>query len=298
MIQIFEPQKIMKRYHWIINISRPRFWTYLAGPWAVGMVTAVTQFSDFADPLFWVGMLFFLWPANFFLYGLNDFADRDTDQWNPKKGNYEGLYVSDKDKTLLMICGGVLVSSLFFGWLLPSIESQYVLLLWLLLSAFYSVGPLRLKSRLFLDSLSNVLYILPGVIVYLAYKPLSELSWPLVIGAWTWAMGMHLFSALPDIAADRNAKVKTTAVWLGHKYGTLLTLLYFATATTLSGLYVAPWMGLLGFLAYCVPTIYVLFLSEQDNEQLLSVYKVFPLINFICGGCIFIYIFFKYNLLG
>ena len=211
----------MKQLSWIINISRPRFWTYLVGPWAVGMVTAANEFSDFAHVLFWAGMVFFLWPANFFLYGLNDFADRDTDQWNPKKGNYEGLYVSDKDRTVLGICGAVLLLSFVFGCMLPNRAAQMVLFLWLLLSSFYSLRPLRLKSRLFLDSFSNVLYILPGVIVYLAYKPLSDLSLPLIIGAWTWAMGMHLFSALPDIAADRNANVKTTAVWLGHKYATL-----------------------------------------------------------------------------
>ena len=288
----------MKQLSWIINISRPRFWTYLVGPWAVGMVTAANEFSDFAHVLFWAGMVFFLWPANFFLYGLNDFADRDTDQWNPKKGNYEGLYASAQDKTLLIICGLILLTSFLFGWVLPSIEAKYVLLLWLVLSSFYSLRPLRLKSRLFLDSFSNVLYILPGVMVYLAFKPLSTLSWPLVFGAWAWAMGMHLFSALPDIAADRSAKVKTTAVWLGHKNASLLTLFYFVIAAVLCGLYVAPWMGLLCIVAYCGPSMYVFFLSESDNPKMLAVYKAFPLINFICGGCIFIYTFFKYSLLG
>lgn len=288
----------MSKFSWIISISRPRFWTYLVGPWAVGMVTVANKFADFTDVLFWLGLFFFSWPANFFLYGLNDFGDRDTDQLNPKKGDYEGLYVATQDRNLLLISGLIVLGSALFAWILPSFEARMVLLLWLCLSACYSLRPLRFKSRLFFDSFSNVLYILPGVIVFLAYAPLAEMSWPLVISAWAWAMGMHLFSALPDIEADRSAQVKTTAVWLGHKYATLLTLLYFATAAVLIATNVALWMGVVGFLAYCLPTVYVLFLTEEESQKLLKVYKVFPVINAICGGCIFVYIFFEHQLWG
>ena len=288
----------MSKFSWIISISRPRFWTYLVGPWAVGMVTVANKFADFTDVLFWLGLFFFSWPANFFLYGLNDFGDRDTDQLNPKKGDYEGLYVATQDRNLLLISGLIVLGSALFAWILPSFEARMVLLLWLCLSACYSLRPLRFKSRLFFDSFSNVLYILPGVIVFLAYAPLAEMSWPLVISAWAWAMGMHLFSALPDIEADRSAQVKTTAVWLGHKYATLLTLLYFATAVVLIATNVALWMGVVGFLAYCLPAVYVLFLTEEESQKLLKVYKVFPVINAICGGCIFVYIFFEHQLWG
>ena len=82
----------MKRFNWIISISRPRFWSYLAGPWAVGMVSAANSIYDFQNILFWLGLLFFLWPANFLLYGINDYTDRDTDKFNPKKKDYEKLY--------------------------------------------------------------------------------------------------------------------------------------------------------------------------------------------------------------
>ena len=39
----------MKRFNWIISISRPRFWSYLAGPWAVGMVSAANSIYDFQN---------------------------------------------------------------------------------------------------------------------------------------------------------------------------------------------------------------------------------------------------------
>ena len=75
----------MKRFNWIISISRPRFWSYLAGPWAVGMVSAANSIYDFQNILFWLGLLFFLWPANFLLYGINDYTDRDTVNLTPRK---------------------------------------------------------------------------------------------------------------------------------------------------------------------------------------------------------------------
>ncbi len=285
----------MKHLNWIISISRPRFWPYLAGPWAVGMVTASSSISDFKNTLFWIGMLFFLWPANFFLYGVNDYADGDTDKYNPKKQNYEHLYQTNQNRLLGILLGLLAILSIVFVSFFPTLESQIVFALWVFCSTFYSVQPLRFKAKLFIDSCSNVLYILPGVMVFLMFQPLANLSWPLVVAAWVWAMGMHLFSALPDIQSDRSAKVKTTAVWLGFKKATLLTAVYYSTAALLCGLYANTWLGLLAFLCYSVPTLYIYF--TKNKESVFFLYKKFPFINLFSGAALFIYVIFKYNLL-
>ena len=285
----------MKQFRWVFTISRPRFWSYLAGPWAVGMVTASNSISDFKNVLFWIGFLFFLWPANFFLYGVNDYADGDTDKFNPKKQQYENLYQTNQNAILWILMAIIAVLSGVFIWFFPTVESQFVFVIWVLFSTFYSVRPLRFKSRLLLDSWSNVLYILPGIMVYLIFEPLANLSWPLVVAAWVWAMGMHLFSALPDIKSDRSAKVKTTAVWLGFKKASLLTLAYYSTAAILCGIYANIWLGVLGVLCYCVPTAYIY--STKNTESVFLLYKKFPLINLIYGASLFIYVIFKNNLL-
>ena len=285
----------MKQLGWILTISRPRFWSYLAGPWAVGMVTASNSISDFNSTLFWIGLLFFLWPANFFLYGLNDFADGDTDKYNPKKQQYEDLYQHNQNTVLWMILAVIAVFAGIFTWFLPTVESQIVFVIWVFFSTFYSLRPLRFKARLLLDSCSNVLYILPGVMVFLIFEPLENLSWPLVAAAWVWAMGMHLFSALPDIKSDLSAKVKTTAVWLGFKKATLLTLAYYTIAALLCGVYVNIWLGVLGFLFYGTPTTYIYF--TKNTENVFIIYKKFPFINLFSGATLFIYVIFKYNLL-
>jgi len=285
----------MKQLGWVFTISRPRFWHYLAGPWAMGMVTASNSISDFKSTLFWIGLFFFLWPANFFLYGLNDYADGDTDKYNPKKQQYEDLYQNNQNTVLWIILTIIAVLSATFVWFFPTVESQIVFVIWVLFSSFYSLRPLRFKARLLMDSFSNVLYILPGIIVFLMFEPVEKLSWPLVAAAWVWAMGMHLFSALPDIKSDRSAKVKTTAVWLGFKKATLLTLAYYSTAGLLCGLYADIWLGVLGFFCYGIPTTYIYF--TKNTEYIFTVYKKFPFINLFSGATLFIYVIFKYNLL-
>jgi len=71
------------------------------------------------------------------------------------------------------------------------------------------------KTTPFLDSVSNGLYILPGAAAYAAvsgtHPPIAALA-----GAWLWAMGMHTFSAIPDIEPDRAAGIRTTATLLGE----------------------------------------------------------------------------------
>ena len=285
----------MKQLGWLLTISRPRFWPYLAGPWAVGMVTASNSIVDFKSTLFWIGLFFFLWPANFFLYGLNDYSDGDTDKYNPKKQQYEDLYQHKHNNVLWMIIAAIAISTVVFIWFFPTVESQIVFVIWVFFSTSYSLRPLRFKARLLLDSFSNILYILPGIMVFLIFEPLANLCWPLVGAAWVWAMGMHLFSALPDIKSDRSANVKTTAVWLGFKKATLLTLTYYSIAALLCGVYVNIWLGFLGFLCYGVPTAYIYFTKKTKNVFVL--YKQFPLINLFSGATLFIYVIFKYNLL-
>jgi 4-hydroxybenzoate polyprenyltransferase len=259
------------------------------------MVTASDSIKDFQSTMFWSGLLFFLWPANFILYGINDYADGDTDQYNPKKQQYENLYNTKQNKHLLIILAALAIVSFVFVSYFPSFEAQLVFVLWLFLSIFYSVRPLRFKARLFIDSLSNLLYILPGIMAFLIFQPLENLSWPLVFAAWVWAMGMHLFSALPDIRADKAAKVKTTAVWLGFKKATLLTLLYYSIAALLCAMYANIWLGLLAFISYCIPTAYIYFTSNTHGVFLI--YKKFPFINLINGAALFIYVIFEYDLL-
>jgi 4-hydroxybenzoate polyprenyltransferase len=69
---------------YLISVSRPRFWFYLAGTYLVGVVYAIDNFN-FGQGWFWLSLIYFLLPANLILYGVNDLSDREIDLVNPKK---------------------------------------------------------------------------------------------------------------------------------------------------------------------------------------------------------------------
>ncbi|MBV0925046.1 prenyltransferase [Halomicroarcula limicola] len=200
------------RLGYLLRLSRPRFWLYQGGPVVVAVTYAAAGPGELFSPLAVALFLYFTLPANVFLYGVNDVFDRDVDEHNPKKD--EGREVSYRGDSVVLgtIVGSGLLAAAFLPWL-PTL-GVLALLAWAFLSVEYSAPPLRFKTTPFLDSLSNGLYILPGVVAYAAVAgvapPVSA-----VAGAWLWTMGMHTFSAIPDIEPDREAGIRTTATYLG-----------------------------------------------------------------------------------
>ena len=196
-------------------LSRPRFWLYLAGPVVVGVVYAASTPARFFAPVALELFVYFLLPANVFLYGINDVFDADIDELNPKKAN-EGREVRYGDHRGWHVVAPVVVSAALAVAFVPTVPVEGLVSIagFLVLGAAYSAPPLRLKTTPLLDSLSNGLYVLPGVAGYAAlagsYPPLAA-----VAGGWVWAMGMHTFSAIPDIEPDRAAGIRTTATLLG-----------------------------------------------------------------------------------
>jgi len=197
---------------YLLVLSRPRFWLYLAGPVAVGVTYGITDVSGLFTPVT-VGLAaYFLVPANVFLYGVNDAFDVDVDEVNPKKEGREARWRGDRLVSLAVVAAGALGLAAFA--VTPRVAWPY-LAGFLLLGAGYSAPPVRFKTTPFLDSASNGLYVLPGAAAYAAvagvHPPLAALA-----GAWLWAMGMHTFSAIPDIEPDREAGIRTTATLLGE----------------------------------------------------------------------------------
>jgi len=209
------PEHTLSGY--LLRLSRPRFWLYLAGPVVVGVTYGAIGNGGTAAlfaPLALALFAYFLLPANVFLYGINDAFDADIDEHNPKKDE-DGREVRFRQHGLVLMvitfCGA---TGAMFIFVLPSVAAQ-VLALYYFLAVQYSAPPLRFKTTPFLDSASNGLYALPGVIAYTAVAgsapPLAA-----VAGAWLWTMGMHTFSAVPDIEPDRAAGIRTTATFLGE----------------------------------------------------------------------------------
>lgn len=266
--------------HKLLKISRPRFYPYLLGPYAIGAILAVDTFNELTNALYLLGFMYFTFPANLLIYGINDLFDRDTDQHNTKKGKYEHkLHLSDTSLLtfVILVCG---VITLLFAWQLPTLASWY-LFAFIVLGVGYSVPPIRFKARPFIDAVSNVLYILPaGVGLAMGTQSVSFFSIP-VLAACLWAVGMHCISAIPDIAADTRAGLKTTAVVLGHVGASYFVAGVWLLAVLLS----IPSLGIISSLFFVYPILALLMARSAQKAH--RIYSVFPLLNTLLGMVLF-----------
>jgi len=262
------------RLGYLLWLSRPRFWLYLAGPVVVGVVYAAESTSGLFTSRTVGLFLYFLVPANVLLYGVNDVFDADVDEQNPKKEDREVRYRGGRDVLVAVLASGGLGVAVLFA--LPT-EAVVAMVAFLALAVAYSAPPVRFKTTPLLDSLSNGLYVLPGVVAFAtvagAYPPL----WA-VAGGWLWSMAMHTFSAIPDIEPDRAAGIRTTATVLGERWsyaycGAVWTL---AAATFALG---HPLLG--GFVAvYPVLTAGVAVSGVAVDRA----YWWFPALNTVVGA--------------
>ena len=204
---------LVDRLGYLLVLSRPRFWFYLAGPIVVGVAVGANTVDELFLPTNFALFGYFLLPANVLLYGVNDIFDAEVDTENPKKDDKEVRWQGDPLVTAAVVVCGLLGVGLL--GLTPPAAWPW-LVGFLILAVEYSAPPLRFKTTPFLDSISNGLYILPGIAAYVvvagAQPPLLA-----VAGAWLWTMGMHTFSAIPDIEPDRAAGIRTTATALGER---------------------------------------------------------------------------------
>ena len=193
----------------LIRVSRPRFWMYLLGPYMVALAA-----TSLRPPLeVWLLGLYLTLPANLLIYGVNDLFDVETDRLNPKKQGYETLLASGQRRGLVV---AILVLNLPFLALVPFLPHAWPwLLLFVVTGVGYSAPPLRAKSRPVLDAAFNILYVAPGIAAYAAVSG-GQPSPAVLVAALLWCMAMHAYSAVPDIDADRRARLSTVATALGR----------------------------------------------------------------------------------
>ncbi len=265
-------QRLVGYLFWL---SRPRFWFYLAGPVIVGVVYGAGSTGEFFTPLSVALFLYFLLPANVFLYGVNDIFDAEIDQENPKKAT-EGPEVRFDGQGAVV--GAVVLSAALAAAFVPVLPTAGTVALggFLFLGTVYSAPPLRLKTTPLLDSIANGLYIMPGLVAYSAVA--GALPPALMIaGGWLWTMGMHTFSAIPDIEPDSAAGIQTTATVLGEER----TYWYCAGCWLLAA-------GVVGVVHPFFAAIFVIYPVFVAGVVLASIdptraYWWFPLINVLAG---------------
>lgn len=272
----------MKDLFFFLKISRPRFWFYIFGPYIVGLVAGAGHPQQLSNLIFILYGMYFTLPANLLIYGVNDIFDYETDKLNEKKSGYEMLVTPEVRSKLWLV---ILLTNfaflhVFFYGNFPVIVSG---ICFLFFSIFYSAPPIRAKTKPFLDSAFNILYVMPGAFGYSLitgeFPPLA-----LIAAAGLWTAAMHAYSAIPDIEADKVAGIKTIATVLGP-FGTLAacSLLYLAAAIVS-----AEWLG---FTSISLGSAYLILMAASvvsvRSGTLFKLYKAFPVINVAAGFIIF-----------
>ncbi|MFC4449596.1 prenyltransferase [Halorussus aquaticus] len=261
---------------YLLTLSRPRFWLYLAGPVLVGVTYGASSVPDLFAPSAVALFAYFLVPANVYLYGVNDAFDADADAENPKKTGEEAREARFRGgvgvAAVVAACG---LAGLAFVAVLPLGATVWVVG-FLVLGYAYSAPPFRLKTVPPLDSVSNGLYVLPGAAAYVALAG-EQPPAPALAGGWLWAMAMHTFSAVPDIDPDRRAGIRTTATVLGER----ATLAYCAVCW----LAAAAAFGLLDVRAGALLLVYPLFAAgvAETDVSVSRAYWWFPAVNTLVG---------------
>ncbi len=259
-----------------LQISRPKFWLYLVGPYFLGGVLAAPSARALLEWQFLALLAWFTFPANLILYGVNDVCDYDTDRLNPKKATDEALVQPSEHAGLLrtiLVLIALVVPCLFA----TNQRVVIAVILFLTLSVAYSVPPFRLKGRPVLDSLSNVLYLTPLLAAWWYFSPQPPEPALLLAGV-LWCAAMHAYSAVPDIQADERAGVSTIATLLGRDGTLLACLLAYLGAAVLVLLH--------DLAAGLILSVYPLLMSAQllgARESVRSWYRLFPLLNGLAG---------------
>lgn len=266
----------------IFKISRFRFWIYTGGTYVVGYALGFSVLADFFRPEYYLYLFYFFIPANIYIYGVNDYWDRETDIKNPKKDNKEyRIKIKERKKLLNIIY--LVVGFSFILMIFQNFEERLIFGIFLFLSYFYSAKPFRFKNRPFLDFSSNYLYIMPGIF---AYNLVSN-SFPapiILLGAYLHISAMHIFSAIPDIKYDKEAGITTTPVFIGEKPSLWLCLLFWLGLSFIV-VYLTNFYPL-SFLVFLYP-MFPLILILKNSLKIEKVYWYLPYVNTILGGLLF-----------
>ena len=205
----------------LLKLSRPGLWF----PTLWLYLLPLDAQSLLKEPLFWLGLLYASFPINLLIYGINDIADQEIDQKNPRKGNFLFGTRSPAEKLRRALPLIFLVQLPFWGiflWVkgLPLLGISLGILFFV---AVYNLPTYGLRNIPLLDLLCQIGYLL---IVPLSCS-LNEAALPPL---YTWlylflfCVQSQLIGEVMDIKPDREAGRTTTATALGRTNSKLLIL--------------------------------------------------------------------------
>jgi 4-hydroxybenzoate polyprenyltransferase len=270
--------------------SRPFWWIITALPFIAGYFTHGIVFSLPAV----IGALYFSFPYNLFLYGVNDIFDYESDIRNPRKSGIEGaLLEREKHKPLLKLIAVWNLPFLAYFVAIGNLHSTVWLAFMIGMCAAYSVKHLRLKELPFIDSLSSAFrYAAP--LLFGIFLAGGGTLWLPVFGViYLWSVGNHAFGAIQDIEPDRAAGVRTIATTLGATNTAVLCFFCYMVAAALPSLFygkegIIPTLLLVPYIGLVARTF-----SAKDKEAnpiFHRSWELFTYLNYPIGALVTMYL--------
>ncbi len=184
------------------------------------------------------------------------------------------------------------LSHMILLWLIRYISTISILIPFWITAYLYSCKPLRAKAKPFIDGIMNILYIATPLTlsiwsIYLHtrnYMIFSDIYQTTLLAWWAWllrCMAMHCYSAIPDIEPDKQAWLRTTAVFLGKQKALIYCWLLYSAAAIVS--YPILWRA---SIAWGIIYLTMIIIS-YTRKEIFWLYKIFPYINFIVGFGLF-----------
>ncbi|MGO2779917.1 prenyltransferase [Glutamicibacter arilaitensis] len=268
----------------IVASSRPISWVNTAYPFAAAYLLA----GGGVDWKFILGTVFFLFPYNLLMYGVNDVFDYESDMRNPRKGGIEGAVLSKQShKALLIACT---VCSLPFLIVLAAggdAASNITLAVSIFAVLAYSAPRLRFKERPGLDSLTSAVhFVSPAVYGWvLAGSAVQAEQWMVFLAFLLWGMASHALGAIQDIIPDRQGGLGSIATVLSARKTIYLVLACYLLAGGLVAVGVSGigrWAAVLS-LPYVLNVLPHLGISDASSGTVNRGWKRFLWINYLCG---------------
>ena len=269
-----------------LQSSRPLSWVNTAYPFAF-VYFAITQSVDW---VLIIGSLFFLIPYNLLMYGINDVFDYESDIRNPRKGGVEGAKLGPHlHKPMLWVAG--LVCLPFVAWLVW--VGSWASWLWLAVSLFsvvaYSVPPLRVKERAFVDSVtSSAHFVTPAIYGVAVAGGSVDATGMLAFAAFfLWGAASHAFGAVQDVVYDREAGIGSIATVIGARQTVRLAVGGYVLAGAL--MLLTPWpLALISLVAvpYLLAVAPFWFITDDTATTAHRGWRWFLGINFVAGAWI------------
>lgn len=276
-------RKILNIFKQIALVSRPFSWINTGAPFAAGYILATASL----DTNFWLGTLYFLFPYNLAMYGINDIYDYESDIRNPRKGSLEGSIVSPQQRKLLWWSIALTnIPFLIFFATRGDTTSNLVLMGIVFFCISYSLKGLRFKEIPVLDSINSSLHFVGPLVFGLALGQAANYPWAIIISFFFWGMASQAFGAIQDIKPDRAGSIKSIATYFGARRTTTFTLALYSIAAAIPTLAYWP-HGIVFTIILSVYSINVLFFkkykSDAKSHEFRRGWKNFLWLNWIAG---------------